>query len=190
MTELIIGLVLFFAPHSVSIFAADWRDRQAQRLGVSRWKLVYSLLSIAGLILIVSGYALARQSPTVLWLPPAWLRHATMLLMLPVFVLLIAAYVPSRIGRWARHPMLVAVKLWALAHLLSNGTLPDVVLFGSFLIWAVADRISLKQRQPRATPHVPLSGGGDLIALIGGIAMYAAFVFWLHTALIGRALVT
>ena len=190
MTDLIVGLVLFFAPHSVGIFAADWRDRQVQRWGVPRWKVVYSLISIAGLMLIVSGYGLARQAPTVLWVPPSSLRHVTMLLMLPVFVLLIAAYVPSRIGRWARHPMLVAVKLWALAHLLSNGTLADVLLFGSFLIWAVADRISLKHRPPRAVPQVPLHSGGDLVALIGGIALYVAFVFWWHAALIGRALVT
>lgn len=189
MSFLILGLILFLLPHSVGIFAADWRDRQVQRRGVLAWKALYSLISIAGLVLIVWGFGLARQAPMVLWLPPVWLRHVAMLLMLPVFVLLIAAYVPGRISRWAQHPMLLAVKLWALAHLLTNGALADVLLFGSFLVWAVADRISLKRRQPRPAPQIPLRRGGDLVALLGGLALYVAFVLWWHGALIGRALI-
>lgn len=189
MTILILGLILFFIPHCVSIVSADWRDAQVRRWGELTWKAGYSLVAAVGLALIIWGYGVARQSPVVVWLPPEWLRHLALLLMLPVFPLLVAAYVPSRLGTLARHPMLVAVKLWALAHLLVNGMLADLLLFGSFLVWAVVDRISLKRRRPRATPRVPLSRGGDLVAIGAGLALYVAFVFWLHASLIGRPLV-
>ena len=189
MTTLIVGLILFFLPHCVGIFAAGWREQRVQSLGLPRWKALYSVVSLAGLILIIYGYGIARSAPVALWLPPPSLRHVAMLLMLPVFVLLIAAYVPSRIGRWARHPMLVAVKLWAVAHLLVNGMLADVLLFGTFLIWAIAVRISLKRRAPRPAPQLTVPYG-DAIALVGGLAIYLAFVFWWHLALIGRPIVS
>jgi uncharacterized membrane protein len=185
MTLFILGLVLVLGVHSVSIVAPAWRDAQAMRWGATPWKGLYTLVAVAGLVLLVIGYGIARQSPVVLYSPPLWTRHLALLLMLPVFPLLLAAYLPGRIKAAARHPMLVAVKLWALAHLLANGTLADVLLFGAFLAWAVADRISVKRRAPRAVPSAPAGPANDVIAVVGGLAIYAAFVLWLHRVLIG-----
>ncbi len=185
MTLLIVGLVLFLGIHSVSIVAPAWRDAQiAQR--ENAWKGIYSLISLVGLVLLVYGYGIARQSPVVVYSPPAGLRHLALLLMLPVFPLLFATYFPGRIQRAAKHPTLLAVKLWAVAHLLANGTLADVLLFGGFLVWAVADRIAVKRRaKPHEIPGAPPSSVNDAIALVGGLAVYALFVFWAHRWLIG-----
>ena len=185
MTTLILGLVLFFAVHSISIVSDPWRNRMAGRLGEWPWKGLYSLLALLGFVLIVSGYGLARQEPIVLYTPPLWLRHLTVLLMLPVFPLLLAAYLPGRIQARARHPMLLATKLWAFAHLLANGTLADVLLFGTFLAWAVADRLSLKERVQRPVPGAPPSRFNDTVAIVAGLAFYLVFFAWLHTWLIG-----
>lgn len=185
MGILIAGLLLFFAAHSISIVADPWRQRVAARWGELLWKSVYSLISLAGLVLIIWGYGLARQEPTVLYVPPVWLRHLTLLLMVPVFPLLLAAYLPGRIQATVKHPMLAAVKLWALAHLLANGTLADVLLFGGFLVWAVVDRISMKRRVQRPVPGAPASRANDAIAIVAGLALYAAFFLWLHLWLIG-----
>jgi uncharacterized membrane protein len=189
MGVLVLGLAIFLGVHSVSIVNEPWRNRVAAAIGEWPWKGLYALVSIAGFALIVWGYGLARQDPVLLYVPPAWLRHVAMLLLLPVFPLLLAAYLPGRIQAAARHPMLVATKLWALAHLLSNGMAADVLLFGAFLAWAVADRISLKRRTPRAIPHAPASRANDAIAVVGGLALYVAFALWLHTRLIGVALI-
>ncbi len=189
MTLLILGLLIFLGVHSISIVAPRWRDAQAARLGENAWKGLYTLLSLAGFALLVYGYGQARQAPLVLYAPPVALRHVALLLMLPVFVLLLAAYLPGRIRAAAKHPMLVATKLWALAHLLANGNLADVLLFGGFLAWAVADRISLKRRTPRAVPAAPAGRFNDAIALAGGLALYGAFVKVGHAWLIGVALV-
>jgi uncharacterized membrane protein len=188
MSLLIVGLVVFLGLHSVSIAAPAWRDAQAARRGEIAWKGIYSVLSLIGFVLIVVGYGQAREAPVVLYTPPAALRHAAMLLMLPVFVLLLAAYLPGRIKAAAKHPMLLATKLWATAHLLANGTLADVLLFGSFLAWAVADRISMKRRAQRAVPGAPPGAANDAIAVVGGLAIYALFVFWGHRVLIGMPL--
>ncbi len=185
MGVLLLGLVVFFAAHSVSIVNEPWRNRVAAKMGEGPWKGVYSLASLAGFALVVWGYGLARQDPVVLYLPPAWLRHLAMLLLVPVFPLLLAAYLPGRIQSAARHPMLLATKLWAVAHLAANGMLADVVLFGAFLAWAVVDRISLKRRTLRPVPHAPASKVNDLIAVIAGLGLYVAFVLWLHAWLIG-----
>jgi uncharacterized membrane protein len=186
MSLLILGLVLFLGIHSVSIVAPGWRDAQAVRLGEMPWKGVYAVVSIVGFALLVYGYGLARQAPVVLYTPPKGLRHAALLLMLPVFVLLLAAYLPGRIKTAAKHPMLLATKLWATAHLLANGTLADVLLFGGFLAWAVADRISLKRRPPRPLPGMgPPRVLNDVIALVGGLGLYVLFVVWAHVWLIG-----
>ncbi len=187
MTLLIAGLVVFLGAHSVSIVAPGWRNRMAVSLGELRWKGLYGFISLVGFVLLVKGYALARLEPTVLWIPPAGMRHATLLLMLPVFPLLLATYLPGRIRTATKHPTLVAVKLWALAHLLANGMLADVILFGAFLAWAVADRISLKRRAPRPVPAAPSSRANDAIAVVGGLVLYAAFALWLHPLLIGVA---
>ncbi len=184
MTLLVLGLVLFLGIHSVSIVAPAWRDAQAAR-NEKAWKGVFALVSLVGFVLLVYGYGLARQSPLVLYTPPAGMRHLVMLLMLPVFPLLLAAYLPGRIKTLTKHPMLLATKLWALSHLLVNGTLADVLLFGGFLTWAVADRISLKRRVPRPVPGAPPSAMNDVIAVVVGLALYGLFVWQAHLWLIG-----
>ena len=185
MTLLIIGLVLFLGIHSASIVAPAWRDAQLAQRGEATWKGIYSVASAVGFVLLVYGYGLARQSPVLLYTPPAALRHVALLLMLPVFPLLLAAYLPGRIKTAAKHPMLLAVKFWALAHLLANGSLADVLLFGGFLAWAVADRISLKRRPARAVPGGSAGPFNDLIAVVGGLALYAVTLLGLHQWLIG-----
>ena len=148
MTILVIGLAIFLGAHSVRIFAEPWRQRQIARMGPGAWKGVFSLVSIAGFVLLVWGYGLARAVPVELWSPPAWTRHLSSLLNLAAFVLLAAAYVPrNRIRAAVGHPMVAGVKLWALAHLLSNGRLADVVLFGAFLAWAVLDYRAARARE-------------------------------------------
>lgn len=187
MVWLVVGLVLFIGAHSVSIVAPAWRDAQVARRGEGVWKGLYAVISAVGLVLIVIGYGAARQSPVVIWNPPFWTRHVAALLMLPVFTLLLAAYLPGRIKTAAKHPMLLAVKLWATAHLLANGNLADVLLFGALLAWAVADRISLKRRTPRPVPGAPPSAANDAIAVIAGLAIYVVTVVWAHAWLIGVA---
>ncbi|MBX3608234.1 MAG: NnrU family protein [Piscinibacter sp.] len=187
MALLIVGLVLFLGVHSVSIVAPAWRDAQAARLGDLPWKGLYSVLALAGFVLIVIGYGQARQMAPVLYVPPPALRHLAMLLLLPVFVLLLAAYLPGRLQAATRHPMLLATKLWATAHLLANGGLADVLLFGSFLAWAVADRISMRRRTQRALPGAPAGRANDWIAVLGGLGLYVLFVLWAHRVLIGVA---
>ena len=187
MTLLILGLLIFLGVHSVSIVAPQWRDAQVARLGEKPWKGLYTLLAIAGFALLVIGYGQARQAPVVLYTPPLALRHVALLLMLPVFVLLLAAYLPGRIKAAAKHPMLLATKLWATAHLLANGNLADVLLFGGFLAWAVADRISMKQRAQRPLPGAPAGRFNDLIAVLAGLALYALFITVGHRWLIGVA---
>jgi uncharacterized membrane protein len=188
MTELIAGLVIFFAVHSVSIFNESWRDRMVAQLGERTWQGLYSLLAIAGFVLMVRGYGIARLDPLVLYSSPLWLRHVAMLVLVPVFPLLLATYLPGRIQTAARHPMLIATKLWAFAHLLANGMLADVLLFGGFLAWAVADRISMKRRIQRPVPGVPPAKLNDIVAVLLGLVLYAVFVFWLHGWLIGVSL--
>ena len=147
MTVLIIGLILFLGVHSVRIFAEGWRTAQIAQRGEGAWKGLYSVASIVGFGLIVWGYGLARAEPTVLWAPQPWARHLAALLMLFAFILLAAAYVPNNgIKAWVHHPMVLGVKVWALAHLLANHTLADLLLFGSFLVWAVLDFRAARQR--------------------------------------------
>jgi uncharacterized membrane protein len=155
------------------------------RMGERAWQSLYALVAIAGFVLIVWGYGLARQDPIILYVPPLWLRHITLLLMIFVFPLLLATYLPGRIQSATQHPMLAATKIWAFAHLLANGSLADVALFGSFLVWAVADRISMKHRTPRPIPGAPPSRLNDVIAVVVGLALYVAFILWLHAWLIG-----
>jgi uncharacterized membrane protein len=127
------------------------------------------------------------MDPTVIYVPPAWLKHVAFLLLVPVFPLLFATYLPGKIKAKLKHPMLDAVKLWALAHLLANGMLHDLLLFGSFLAWAVADRISMKRRTQRAIPSLPASKANDAIAVVGGLAVYVIMVVWAHQWLFGVA---
>jgi len=182
---LVAGLVLFLGTHSISIAAAEWRDRTAARIGEKTWQGIYGLVAIAGFALTVWGYGLARQEPVILYVPPIWVRHLVLLLMVPVFPLLVATYLPGRIQAIAGHPMLAAVTLWAFAHLLANGMLADLVLFGSFLLWSVVDRLSMRWRNPHPVPGALESKLNDLIAMVAGITLYVAFVFWLHRWMIG-----
>jgi uncharacterized membrane protein len=185
---LLLGLVVFLGVHSVSIAAPRWRSAQIARRGERTWKGVYSVAAGIGLALLIVGYGMARREPVVLYTPPVALRHLALLVMLPVFPLLFAAYLPGRLSRAVKHPMLLAVKFWATAHLLANGTLADVLLFGGFLAWAVADRISVKRRTPdeaHAVPGAPPGPMNDLIAIAGGLAVYAVTILWAHRWLIG-----
>lgn len=185
MAILVAGIILFFGTHSISIANSPWRDRVAAKMGEVRWQGIYSLLALAGLLLMIWGYGVARQAPVILYIPPHWLRHVAMLLLVFVFPLLLAAYMPGRIQAVTKHPMLAATKLWAFAHLLANGTLADAVLFGSFLAWAVVDRISMKRREQRPVPGAPPSKWNDAIAVVAGLALYVATVLWLHVWLFG-----
>jgi len=185
MRILIIGLVLFLGVHSASIVSVEWRDGVVARIGKGPWQGLYSLVAVAGFVLIVYGYGLARQDPVILYVPPGWLRNLTLILMLPVFVLFLAPYFPGRIKTVARHPMLLATKLWALSHLLSNGAFADVVLFGSFIAWAGMDRVSMKGREQRELPGAPPSKWNDLILLTAGLVIYAVFIGGAHLRLIG-----
>jgi len=187
MIILILGLVLFLGPHSVRIFADDWRTRQIAKLGEKTWKGLYAAVSAVGLVLIVYGYGLARAQPVMLSMPPTWARHLAGPLTLVAFILLAAAYVPrNRIKARIGHPMLLAVKVWAFAHLLANGTLSAVVLFGAFLVWAALDFV-VARRRDRATGTVYLPGtpARDLVTLAVGIVAWAVFAFALHAWWIG-----
>ena len=187
MTTLLIGLLIFLGAHSVRIFAEPWRQARIARMGAGAWKGVYSLVSLAGFALIVWGYGMARAVPVELWAPPAWARHASSLLNLGAFVLLAAAYVPrNRIRAAVGHPMVAGVKLWALAHLLSNGRLADVVLFGAFLAWAVLDYRAARARDRASGARAaPGSLAGDVATVAVGAVATAAFALWLHAPLIG-----
>ena len=185
MSLLVLGLVLFLGVHSVSIVAPAWRDAQAAR-NEKAWKGIYTLVSLAGFALLVYGYGVARQTPVVVYAPPTWTRHLALLLMVPVFPLLLAAYLPGRIKTVTKHPMLVATKLWAVAHLLANGNLAHVVLFGSFLLWGVANFIAARKRD-RAQGVVYAAGTryGTVQTVVVGVGAWVLFAFWLHGWIIG-----
>ena len=184
MLQLLIGIVLFFGAHSASIVALPVRERMVAKNAIA-WKAVYALASLAGIVLMVRGYADLRSAPTVIYTTPYWMRHVSALLLLPVFIFFVAPYFPGRIKTALKHPQLVAVKLWAVAHLLVNGMLADLLLFGSFLAWAVVDRISLKRRTQRPLPGAPESGINDAIIVVVGLALYAVFALWAHEWLFG-----
>jgi uncharacterized membrane protein len=186
MTLFVAGLLVFLGIHSVSIVAPRWRDTQAGRMGENGWRGLYSLASIASLVAMIYGYGMARQTPVMVYVPPLALKHLALLLMLPVFPLLIAAYVPGRIKRLARNPMLLAVILWSVSHLLANGTLNDLLLFGGFLCWAVADLISVSRRSHvRPVPGAPASAMNDVIVVAVGLGLYLFMLLWAHVRLAG-----
>ncbi len=188
MLILILGLILFLGTHALSM-ARETRAGLIARLGEGPFKGLYSAVSLIGLVLIVYGFGVYRASGYVqVWNPPVWTQHLALALMPVAFVLLAAAYTRGRIRRAAKHPMLAAVKVWALAHLLANGDLGSMLLFGLFLAYAVVDRIAVKRRAPEAHAHeeVVVSGwGADIAAVAIGLGLYLAFAFWLHPLLIG-----
>ena len=187
MTLMIIGLLIFFGTHSLNIFAPDWREKQLQQRGTIPFKVVYALVSIGGLWLAIVGYGEMRMTAVPLWNPPVGLRHLVALLMLPSFILLAAAYIPAnhlkaRLG----HPMLMAVKIWAFAHLLVNGRLGDIIFFGAFLAWAVVLYICLKkQDRARGTVYPAGSMLGTVSSVIVGTVLYVVFAMYLHIYVAG-----
>jgi uncharacterized membrane protein len=186
MTLLIVGLVLFLGVHSVAMVAPQFRARAVASLGERVWKGLYALIALVGLVLIIRGFAAARLTSLPLYAPPGWLHRVALVLMLPVFPLFFAAYLPGRIQARSKHPMLLAVKIWALAHLLANGLVVDVVLFGSLLIWAGLDRASIRSRpEPRPVPHLPAGRFNDAIAIVAGLILYALLIGGLHQRLMG-----
>jgi len=187
MTYLLLGLILFLGIHSVRIFADGFRTSTIAKIGLNPWKGIYTVLSLVGFALIVYGYGQTRIEGGFLWNPPRWTNHVTALLTLFSFIFVAAAYVPgTRIKARLGHPMVMGVKVWAFAHLLSNGRVGDVVLFGAFLAWAVADYISARRRDRAAGTVYPVLGiSRDIIAIVGGLVAYVVFAFWLHFLLIG-----
>lgn len=192
MLPLILGLLLFFAVHLVPS-SPSLRDGLVERFGASAYRIGFSVLSLIGFVLIVVGYHKLQVMPgknPVLWDPPSWTRHIAFLLMLPSMILLVAAFVPSRIRTAAKHPMLAAIKFWALAHLLVNGDLGSLVLFGSFLAFGVYDRISLKHRAAAGPALVGPGPFNDVLVILGGLALFAVMLVWGHGALIGVPVVS
>jgi uncharacterized membrane protein len=191
MYLLVLGLIVFIGSHAFTI-NRSWRDAAIARLGSFGYRSLYSLASLVGLVLIVWGYVSYRDSGYIhLYETPVALRHLSLLMLLPIFVLLASAYLPGRIKAAAKHPMLLAVKIWAFTHFLVNGDLGSVLLFGSFLAWAVVARIAARGRE-EALPGAPAGavvGEGwttnDKLAIGIGLAAYAGFLFWLHPVLIG-----
>jgi uncharacterized membrane protein len=184
---LILGLVIFLGVHSTRIVADGWRTAMIARMGALPWKALYALLSILGFVLIVWGFGLARQQPVQLWMPPRGMRHLASLLTLISFVLVAAAYVPrNAIKARLHHPMVLGVKVWALAHLLANGNIAHVVLFGSFLVWAVLSFRAARARDRAAGTVYPAgTASGTGITVVAGVAAWALFAFWAHGYLIG-----
>lgn len=187
MKLLILGLLLFLGVHSVRIVADGWRSRTIARLGEGPWKGLYTLASLAGFGLLVWGYGVARETPQVLWASPTWTRHLAALLMLASLVLLAAAYVPGNaLKARLHHPMVLAVKVWALAHLLANNTLAEVLLFGAFLLWAVLNFRAARGRDRVAgTAYPPGRMGPTLLTVVVGTAAWALLAFWAHGLLFG-----
>ncbi|WP_028603830.1 NnrU family protein [Ottowia thiooxydans] len=189
MLILVLGLILFLGVHSVRIFAEGWRTSTIANMGDKKWKGAYSVISLIGFVLIIWGYGMARQQPVMVWSPPMGMKHLNSLFTLLAFILLAAAYIPrNQLKAKLHHPMVLSVKLWAFGHLLATGKLADLVLFGSFLLWAVLNFRAARQRdRALGTVYAPGTMSGTLLAVIVGVVAWAAFAFWLHAALIGIA---
>ncbi len=187
MSYLIFGLIVFLGMHSVRLFAENWRLKQIARMGELPWKGAYASVSIIGFSLLVWGFGLARQQPVQLWSPPPGMRHLASALTLIAFVLVAAAYVPgNRIKDLVHHPMVLGVKVWALGHLLANGNLAHVCLFGSFLIWAIFDFRAARQRdQAQGKPSHSGTAGATGVTVALGVGAWVAVTLWLHGWLIG-----
>jgi uncharacterized membrane protein len=184
---MIIGLAVFLGSHTL-VTLRPQRAAVVERVGEGPYKGLFALLSLMGILLIGYGFALYRANGYIdIWMPPRWTRHVTELLVWPAIIAIVAAYIPSEIKRVLKHPMLVGVKLWAVAHLVSNGDLGSIILFGSILAWAVYDRISLKRRTDAPAPAVVTGGGyrNDFIVVVVGTLVYFVLGFWFHPWVIG-----
>ncbi len=187
MAVLIIGLVIFLGIHSVRIVAEPWRRAQIEKRGEKGWKRVFSVVSGIGLVLIIWGYGIARRQPVAVWTPPVWAPHLAAPLTALAFILFPAAHVPgNHFKALFRHPMVAGVGLWAFAHLIANGTLNAMVLFGAFLVWAVIDYAAALRRDAlEGTTYPSGSLSRDVIPIVAGLVIWAVFVFYLHSLLIG-----
>ena len=186
MTLLIIGIIVMIGIHLVPT-VPELRERLVGQLGQNGYRLLFSVVSTLGLVLLIWGFA---KAPVVqVWSPPYWTRYVAMVLTLPVFILLIAAYVPGQIKAKVKHPFVDAISTWALAHLIANGDLASILLFGSFLAYSVFDRITLKRRPATGLVTVPetWAARNDVISVVGGLLLYVAFLLWLHPLLIGTS---
>ncbi|ARQ02177.1 NnrU family protein [Pseudorhodoplanes sinuspersici] len=186
LVTLVLGLIVFIAPH-VFVTQRQARANLIARIGEGPYKIGFSILSAIGIVLIAYGFAWYRASEWInVWSPPVWTRHLALVLVWPAIIMIVAAYIPGNIKRVLKHPMLAGVKLWALAHLLANGDLGSIILFGSILAWAVYDRISLKRRTDAGAPSIPVGGWPrDVAAVIVGTLVYLVLAFWFHPAVIG-----
>lgn len=189
MFWLIISLVIFHGLHSIRMLAPEWRTRKIAEIGENKWKGLYSLISLLALVFLVWAYSVASSDYIEVYNPPLWGRHLAVLIMLLAFIaLMVFNLKPGRLKPILKHPMLLSIKLWAVAHLLANGDLASVLLFGSFLAWAVWNRISVKRR------NEPLPGAGpiinDLIAIISGTVLWGLFIWVAHEWLFGVPLVS
>lgn len=186
LAVMILGLILFLGVHTLTT-RRKLRAQVIAATGEGSYKIGYTLLSVAGLALVTWGFSRYRATGWIdVWNPPIALKHITVALMLPAVILVVASYIRGRIYTTLKHPMLTGIKLWAAAHLLANGDLGSIILFGSFLAWAVYDRISLKHRPDAGAPPIPVGGpGNDLIAIAVGIVAYLALAFAFHPVAIG-----
>lgn len=187
MGILVLGLFVFLGVHSLRLVAEPWRNARFAQLGEVRWKGLYSLVSAIGLVLIVVGYGMARRTPVWLWAPPPGVRHLTALIVAVAFILIAAAYVPgSRIKRMVGHPMYAGVAMWAIGHLLANGTAHAVIFFSAFFVWACAGLLVWRRRDRIADVQYPTgSTAGDVKTVVAGFVVWALFAFVLHGWLIG-----
>lgn len=185
MVTLVIGLILFLGIHCVRIFAPAFRESQIATRGEGAWKGIYTIVSIAGLAMMIWGFGEARLTLPLIYEPPVWMKHINATLMLASFIVLMSGYFPSgKIRAAVKHPMVTATKIWAFGHLLANGDLASVLLFGSFLVWGVLTRISYKRRGDLGTT---VSGpvANDILPVVAGVILYGLFVWKLHVWLIG-----
>lgn len=182
----ILGLVIFLGAH-VFVTVRDRRAAVIRKFGEWPYKGLFSLISIAGIVLIGYGFGLYRANgPIVIWSPPGWTRHIVEALMWPASILVAAAYIPGNIKRTVKHPMLTGVKTWAVAHLCANGDLGGIILFGSVLLWAGYDRMTLKRRSDPGAPPIPVGGvTNDIVAVVAGTLVYLALGFVFHPLVIG-----
>ena len=189
MTALVLGLVIFIGMHTVRIISDDFRTRQIEKVGLSTWRAMYAGVSIVGLVLIVAGYGAARGAPQLVWYPPLWLIYVATALTIPAFILMAASFVPdTRIRKKVGHPFMLGVKVWALAHLIANGMLADVLLFGVFLLWSAAAYASARRRDRKAGIVYPAGTlQRDAVAVISGLVAWTVFALWLHNWLFGVA---
>lgn len=187
MLQLISGLILFLGIHSTLIFAPSIKSAVVARGGALAWRGIYSVLALLGLILIIIGYGASRQAPVMVWVPPAGLAHLAILLTLPAFIFLAATYVPNNhLKAKMGHPMYLAIKTWALAHLLANGMLADILLFGGFLAWAVIGFIVRRKQDRKEGKQYPQGTmGGTITTVVVGVVTWGIFAFYLHAILIG-----